>query len=122
MASEEKVREIKPEELKRLLEKATPAETKFLLFLSRSVRPGTSFYEREDFEVIYGHVEEVKIAWHYNYPHDDSSEYLIIPKTVPTIIRWWHRWDFGNDRGYKEAVFIFTPDGWKEVEVKNSRR
>jgi hypothetical protein len=122
MAGEEKVREIKPEELKRLLEKATPAETKYILFLGTQNRPGSSFSEYEDFEVILGEAEVVELGRHYSYPHYNTADYMLIPKTVPTIIRWWHRWDFGNDRGYEETIFIFTSDGWKEVEVKNSRR
>jgi hypothetical protein len=112
------VEEITPEVLNKLLEKATDAETRFLLFLETQHRPGAAFTDVADFDVVLGEVEKIELEHAYNYPHYSGSRYLIIPKTIPVVIQWWHRWDFGNDQGYEEKIYVFTKDGWKVVEVK----
>jgi hypothetical protein len=106
------------EEIQKLLEKAEPAETKYLLFLTTQTRPGASFSEREDYTIVLGEVEEVKLETYYNYPTDNRTRYMIIPKTVPVVIRWRHTWDFGEqDCGEEEIIYVFTADGWKKVPV-----
>jgi hypothetical protein len=112
--------ELNKEELARLLEKAagSPTESNYILILWSHSRPGEAFSDRADFEILYGEAEKVELERHYRYPHDDSAKYLIMPKTCPVVIRWWHKWDYGTDRGYKEEVYVFTKDGWKVVEVR----
>jgi hypothetical protein len=114
----EGVRSLTIEEVRKLLDKAKPAETKYLLFLTTQSRPGESFSEREDYHVVLGEVEEVELERYYNYPTDNRGRYLIIPKTVPVVIRWWHTWDFGQDSGEEERIYVFTTEGWKEVSVR----
>jgi hypothetical protein len=110
--------ELTPEYVEKLLEKATDLEKKFLLVLWTQNRPGSSFSEHEAFEVLYGEVEDVELEHEYNYPHRNATKHLIIPKAVPTVIRWWRRWDFGvNDMGEEQEIYVFTRDGWKVVEV-----
>jgi hypothetical protein len=117
--SEEKpYEELTPEDVEKLIEKASDLERKYLLILWTQNRPGSSFSEVEDFEVLCGEVDDVELKHEYNYPHRNATKHLIIPKTVPTVIRWWRRWDFGEtDMGEEEEIYIFTKDGWKVVEV-----
>jgi hypothetical protein len=110
--------EITKETLERLLEKAEDAETRYLLFLTTNNRPGPSFTDVATYQVVLGEVIEIELDRVYNYPHCDSRRYLIIPKTIPVVIDYYHKWDFGSDQGEKEIVYIFTKDGWKRVEVK----
>jgi hypothetical protein len=109
--------EISVETLKKLLEKASEAETKYLLFLETNTRPGESFTDITDYEVLTGEIEIVELEHSYNYPYENYRKYLAIPKTIPVVIRWWHRWDFGTEQGYTEIIYIFTKDGWKQVQV-----
>jgi hypothetical protein len=112
------VRGLTVEEIQKLLEKAEPAETKYLLFLTTQTRPGESFSEREDYAVVFGEVEEVELERYYNYPTDNRTRYMLVPKVVPTVVRWWRIWDFGpQDCGEEETIYVFTADGWKKVPV-----
>jgi hypothetical protein len=118
--SEEEIKRIGKEELAKLLEKAkeSPMESSYVLILHTNNRPGEAFEDVAEFEIVYGEVEEVELERYFNYPYENGARYLLIPKTVPAVVRWWRRWDFGNDRGYEEKVYIFTAEGWKCVEVR----
>jgi hypothetical protein len=118
--SEGEIKRIGKEELAKLLEKAEelPVEGKYLLFLSSGNRPGEAFMDVYDFEVIYGEAEMVKLEHRYNYPHENSTRYMIIPKTIPVIVHWWRRNDYSGDIEEEEEFWVFTKDGWKCVEVK----
>ena len=112
------IEKIMEKTLKKLLEKATDAETSFLLFLDTQHRPGEAFTDTADFDVILGEAEKIELEYTYNYPHYSGSRYLIIPKTIPVVIDYYHKWDFGTEQGFEETLYIFTKDGWKRVEVK----
>jgi hypothetical protein len=117
--SEVTERKITAEDIAKLVEKAQPHETKYLLFLETQTRPGESFSEHISYEVVYGEVEEVLLEHYYDYPTDNRRRYMIIPKKVPTVIVWWHYWDFGpQDIGEEKTVYVFTADGWRKVDVQ----
>ncbi|MCC6056885.1 MAG: hypothetical protein LM583_09440 [Desulfurococcaceae archaeon] len=114
--------EITQEQIKQLVEKAISEgkdEARLLLILEKWVRQGSAYVNDADFEVIYGEAEEVTLQeWDAGYPYERGTKYIIIPKTVPTIIRWYHVWDYGEDRGEREIVYVFTTEGWKSIRVK----
>jgi hypothetical protein len=107
-------KEITPEQIEKLLEKAKETEWKYLLRLEEWARQGPAYTDFAEAEIIYGEAERVKLgSWDSGYPYASGVEYLIIPRTVPTIILWTHV----TDEGKTEKIYIFTSDGWKEVEV-----
>jgi hypothetical protein len=113
--------ELTPEQIKQLVEKAISEgkdEARLLLILEKWVRQGSSYVNDADFEVIYGEAELVEFGeWDAGYPYERGKKYIVIPKTMPTIVRWWHVWDYGEDRGETETIYVFTSDGWKSVKV-----
>jgi len=106
---------ITPEDIKRLLEKAKDTEWRYLLKIEEWARQGTGWHtDYAEFEIIHGEADLVRIgSWDAGYPYERGIEYLIIPKTVPVIIRWEHV----SDDWRTTKLYIFTRDGWKEVEV-----
>ena len=112
---------ISSEELRKIVEEVEKKgnwESRFLLILDTQSRPGGMFCDRTDYEILFGEVEEVELSRHYNYPHENSVEYLIIPKTVPVVIRYWHRDDLSGNWNEWERIYVFTKEGWKWLEVK----
>jgi len=80
-----------------LLEKASDTEWKYLLKLQ--------IYVGDSYELLHGDADFVDL-------NSDSEEYLekiVIPRSVPTIVRHRH--------GLQETIYIFTKDGWKTVNV-----
>jgi hypothetical protein len=114
--------ELKPEQIKQLIElaqKENRVEARLLLLLEKWRRQGSSYINDADFEVIYGDAELVEFEeWDAGYPYERGTKYIVIPKTVPVVIRWWHVWDYDTDRGETETIYVFTSDGWKSVKVK----
>jgi hypothetical protein len=114
--------EITPEQIQKLVEKAISEgkdETRYLLKLQVWHRQGPSYEDEADFKVIYGEAEEVKVKeWDEGYPYRRGVDVIIIPKAVPTIVIWRHKWDYDLDRGESETVYVFTSDGWKKISVR----
>ena len=106
---------IAPEEIARLLEKAKDTEWKFLLKLRTWARQGTGWHtDYAEFNILFGEAEEVVLErWDAGYPYSAGEDVLIIPKTVPVVVLWEHV----SDDNKTATVYIFTKDGWKEVEV-----
>jgi len=106
--------ELTPEQIEKLLEKAKETEWKYLLRIEEWSRQGPAYTDYAEFELVYGKADRVKLEdWDAGYPYAAGTTYLIIPKTVPTVILWRHV----TDEATKEVLYIFTRDGWKEVEV-----
>jgi hypothetical protein len=114
--------ELTQEQIKNLIElaqKENRVESRFILLIEEWIRQGTSFDDTSKFEVIYGEADLVKLEeWNEGYPYRKGTKYLVIPKTVPVIILWYHRWDYGEDRGEREIVYVFTAEGWKKISVR----
>jgi hypothetical protein len=114
--------ELTQEQIQKLVElaqKENRIEARLLLVLEKWVRQGSAYVNDADFDVIYGEAELVEFGeWDAGYPYERGTKYIIIPKTVPTIIRWYHVWDYGEDRGEREIVYVFTTEGWKSIRVK----
>ena len=114
--------ELKPEQIKQLIELAQREgrlEGRYLLKLSTWRRQGSSYEDKADFEIILGEVDSITIKeWDEGYPYRCGEDTLIIPKTLPVIILWRHRWDYGLDRGEAAVVYVFTTEGWKSISVK----
>jgi len=91
-------------------------ESKYLLKLSRWTRPGPSFEDNGNFEVVLGEVREVPLSHRYDYPTVDETTYLIIPLTVPVIIVERYGNDYEGEYVEHVVVHVFTKDGWKSVE------
>jgi hypothetical protein len=113
--------ELTPEQIQKLVElaqKENRIEARLLLVLEKWDRQGGAYVNYADFEVIYGEAELVEFGeWDAGYPYERGTKYIVIPKTMPTIVRWWHVWDYGEDRGETETIYVFTSDGWKSVKV-----
>jgi len=116
------IQELSPEQIRRLVElaeKENRVEARFLLLLERWDRQGSAYINYADFEVIYGDAEVIEIGeWDSGYPYERGEKYLVIPKTVPVIVDWWHNWDYGEERGQEEVLYIFTRQGWKSIRVR----
>jgi hypothetical protein len=114
--------ELKPEQIKELYEKAMKEgrlEGRYLLKLQTWYRQGSSFEDKASYEVVLGEIDSVEIKqWDEGYPYRRGEDTLIIPKTLPVIIIWRHRWDYETDIGETVKVYVFTSEGWKEVRVK----
>jgi hypothetical protein len=113
--------ELTPEQIQKLVElaqKENRIEARLLLILEEWVRQGSSYEDSAKFEVIYGEADVVKIeTWNEGYPYRKGTKYLIVPKTVPTVIVWRHKWDYGDNSGIIEIVYVFTTEGWKKISV-----
>jgi hypothetical protein len=118
--------EVTPEQIKQLVEKAEKEgriESRYLLKLQKWRRQGSSFEDKADFEIIFGYVETVELGeWDEGYPYRKGCTYLLIPKSVPAVVRWKNAWDYSVDIGEKEVIYVFTSEGWKEVLVRTTRR
>jgi hypothetical protein len=114
--------ELTAEQIRKLVELAQKegrVEARLLLILDTWRRQGPSYVNDADFSIIYGNAELIEYEeWDAGYPYERGLKYIIIPKSVPVIIRWWHVWDYGEDRGEEEVIYIFTTEGWKSVRVK----
>ena len=114
--------ELKPEQIKHLIELAQREgrlEGRYLLVLQTWRRQGSSYEDKADFEIILGEVDSITIReWDEGYPYICGEDTLIIPKTLPVIILWFHKWDYGTESGEIVKAYIFTSEGWKSVTVK----
>ncbi|RLI86873.1 MAG: hypothetical protein DRP01_03265, partial [Archaeoglobales archaeon] len=54
----------------------------------------------------------------YDYPTTDDHVCVIVPRSIPVVIRWYHEWDYGEDQGYREILYIFTKEGWKKIDIR----
>jgi hypothetical protein len=111
-----------PELIRNLVEKAEKEgreETRFLLKISTWRRQGESYEDYATYDVIYGNAEIVVLKdWDEGYPYRKGSDLLVMPKTVPVVVIWRNKFDYGTESGEIEKVYVFTSDGWKEVKVK----
>ena len=90
------VRKMDEKSIVELLKKASDTEWKYLLKLQ--IHVGDSY------ETLFGSVDYITC--------DDNDEYLekiVIPKTVPVILRHRH--------GEQITLYIFTCNGWKTVNI-----
>jgi len=112
--------EITPETVKKLLEKAKLVETKFILVLDEWARQGNDMYrDEQQFKVIYGSVDDVIInEWDSGYPYEYGRTHLLIPKTIPAVIRVERYCDTTSPVIDEELLFMFTSEGWKEVKIR----
>ncbi|RLI86219.1 MAG: hypothetical protein DRP01_04680, partial [Archaeoglobales archaeon] len=94
------IEELTPEIIKNLMEIANKHERKFFLVLTRGRRPGEAYHYRMDFEIIYGKADVFEIEHIYDYPTTDDHVCVIVPRSIPVVIRWYHEWDYGEDQGY----------------------
>jgi len=103
--------------IKQALQK--PTESKYLLVLSEWTRQGESFIDEQHFEVLFGEVDEVILEeWDEGYPYRKGRDVLIIPKTIPTIIRVSRYDDTCSPIISSETLYIFTKDGWKSIQIR----
>ena len=112
---------ISDEELRKIVEEVKKKgewESRFLLILDTQSRPGAMFTDVTNYEIVFGEAEEVELESWYDYPHSSGAKYLIIPKTVPVILRYWHRDNYEGGWREWEEIHVFTKEGWKSIRVK----
>ena len=81
----------------KLLEKASDTEWKYILKLQ--------IYVGDSYEVLHGDACFITT----NAEDNDYLEKIVIPKTMPVIIKHRHKTE--------EVVYVFTKDGWKTVNI-----
>jgi len=113
----DKVEKLDVEVIKKLIEQASDTEMKYLLILETNYRPGSSFEDETEYEVLYGEVDAVKLEHRYNYPTENSVKWLLIPKTIPVIVSYSHRDDYEGCLREWKNIYVFTAEGWKVVYV-----
>jgi len=114
------IERITPEEIKKLIEKASDTEMRYLLILQLQTRSGGCghlYTYNETIELIYGKAEFVTLE--SSQPEEClwREKILVIPYTVPVIVRKGHR-DKNPEVSNFDEFFIFTGSGWKEVRVE----
>jgi len=110
------VKPIDVETLKKLLEEATPSETKYLLFIKEVERHqgcGWVYLYSEKLDVVMGNVETIVLD-EYEHNCDEFRELLVIPKTVPAVVALIYR-DENPETHDMITFYIFTAEGWKKV-------
>jgi hypothetical protein len=111
-----KARAIDVETIKRLLKEATPAETKYLLFIREAKRHpgcGWKYLYSEELSIVMGSVETIVLD-EYEHNCDEFREVLVIPKTIPAIVALTYR-DENPEIHNTVTFYIFTAEGWKKV-------
>jgi hypothetical protein len=118
--------ELTPEKIKELYEKAEKEgriESRYILKLQTWYRQGESFEDNAAFDVIYGDAETVELGeWNEGYPYRKGHTWLIIPKSMPVVILWTNKYDYGTEFGEVTNAFIFTSEGWKKILVHSTKR
>ena len=114
---EEELKKIDVEVIKKLLEKAEETEMQYLLFLETNARPGECYEDVTTFKIIYGEAEEIPLERHYSYPTENSTKWLIVPKTIPVIVEHHHWDDYEGVKREWRTIYIFTAEGWKRIHV-----
>jgi len=107
-----------PEVIRELIKQAKPIELKFLLILEEWARQGNALYrDDQKFEVVYGEVDDIVLEeWDAGYPYTAGARHLLIPKTIPAIVKVKRYCD--DPVIDEEYIFIFTKEGWKVVKVR----
>jgi len=102
-----------------LVKKAKDTEWRYLLILEDWSRQGEAYVDFQRFEVVYGQADIIELeTWDEGYPYRRGSKNLIVPKTVPTIVKVER---FSNTQSPvidEEELYIFTAEGWKQVKVR----
>jgi hypothetical protein len=114
------VKELTPEEIRKLIEKATHIENKYLLKLILERRKsGCGYVYRwwSDINVLCGDVDIVKLSRNDFDECTWEEEILIVPRSTPTIVIKAYRSDEPRDQNYID-VFIFDRDGWRSVRAE----
>ena len=106
--------------IKEIIEKPEEYETeaKLLLVLELNNRPGEAFTDYDEYSILEGEVEEVEIDRRYNYPTENVRVVALIPKKMPTVIRFYHFDTYQRRDNEEITYYIFTYDGWKSVRAK----
>jgi len=115
------LRELGSEDFRKIVEdveKRGSWESRFILVLETNNRPGAMFTDYTRYEIVYGDAEEIELDSWYNYPHSSGVKSLIIPKTIPVIVRYWHRDNLSGGWREWEEIHVFTKDGWKRLKIK----
>jgi hypothetical protein len=113
-------KEITPEMVRELVEKASPTEWKYLMKLKLSRRVsgcGWVYKYGWDLQTLWGNVDIVKLREKEYHDCTIESELLLIPKTVPVVVMLS---EWNDDPQVKDTVttYVFTIDGWKSVETE----
>jgi len=96
-----------------------PSEAKYLLEIEWWYRQGPAYVDEQRYEIVYGDVDALTIdEWAETYPYRKGGVDIVVPRTVPVIIRLVRRDDTVDPPIHEEWLYIFTKDGWKAVRVR----
>jgi len=112
-------KELDIETIKKLVEKASSTESKFILKLRLDRRRGGCGYVYRwwtSLDIVHGDADIVNLSTQFSDECTWVEDVLVIPKAVPTILVRTYRDDDPQVRNYAE-IYIFDKDGWKSVRV-----
>jgi hypothetical protein len=120
----EKVEEIEEETLKRLIEEVLKnpekyqEEAKYLLKLKLERRTqgcGYVYLYGYDFKVL-GNADIVTVNYEESYDCGVREEFVVIPKTVPTILLLF-QYDDEPTRKNTLTIFVFDGSSWRSMVI-----
>jgi len=93
-------------------------EAHYILFLNEWNRPGSSFTDYGEFEVIYGEIEKIFMDHVYDYPTTNEYVYAILPKTKVVVILFKDANDYNGKLEKHETLYVFTyHKGWQSIHL-----
>jgi len=109
------------EELKELVRKAVNNgihEAMFILVLSEWRRPGSSFTDEGEIEILYGEIEKIFMNHVYDYPTTNEYTYAIIPRTRTVVLLLKDHNDYNGKLEKHETLYVFTyHKGWQSIHL-----
>jgi hypothetical protein len=121
---ESQTQEITHEELAKLVNEVVsqpdkyPSEAKLILTLEVWQRQGAAYDDYAKIDVIDGEVDEVELDYRCeSYPYPCYKKIALIPRTVPTIVKWYSYTNTTDPPTELLKVYVFTGKEWKRVDV-----
>ena len=113
--------ELTQDELRELINKTLKEgnfEAQFILVLNEWQRPGPSFEDEGEIEILYGEVEKILLDHVYNYPTTNEYTYAIIPKSRAVVLMLEERNDYNYHLEEHKTLYVFSySTGWKSINL-----
>ena len=91
-------------------------EAKYILKIESFHRNSGDFPHYQEFKILIGEAEIIKI--NDEWVHDTNYEtYIVIPKTIPVIIKVYEYEDLGDTYEENKSLYIFTKNGWTNIPL-----
>ena len=91
-------------------------ESRYILKIEAFHRNSGDFPHYQEFKVLTGEAEIIKISDEWVYDTNYET-YIVIPKTIPVIIKVYEYEDLGDTYEENKSLYIFTRNGWVHVPL-----